>query len=506
MEKETRYTVNGELRANDPTGTTPEDPEATEDDTKDKVDDKNGKKISGYAIVFNKPSKPIPDGDSSFTEIIDPKALQNTDLSDVVMLSNHDYSKPLATVKAGTLKLDVDEKGLHFEATLPNTTDGSDTFENVKAGNIDSASFRFANASDQWSKDDDGNITRTITNIGDIFEISSVTVPAYDDSSVEVAKRSFDQFLNLNKEKKDTKNMTEKILIDNEKDSVELRSFEDYLRSRGEVRSGLTEDGTHGVLVPNEIVTPIFEFKTNKSDLAKFATVKTVNTASGSYPIATNNVSALNTKEELAALEDVECGINSVDFKILTRAGRLFLSSELIQDSAVDIKSEIKSQLSKMVTNTNNRNIINLMDAKAQAIEASNLDDIKKAFNVSLDPSLDKKVFISQSGFNWLDTQKDSDNRYLMNFNVSESTSATFLGAEVVIIPDNLFPKPTDGEIKLFIGDMAQFVVLFLRSNVVANWTVFDQFAEGLSVVLRSDYQVIDQNAMAKISLKTAAK
>lgn len=52
MDKETRYTISGELRANDPTGTTPEDPEATEDDTKDKVDNKDGKKISGYAIVF----------------------------------------------------------------------------------------------------------------------------------------------------------------------------------------------------------------------------------------------------------------------------------------------------------------------------------------------------------------------------------------------------------------------------------------------------------------------
>ncbi|MCM6821190.1 HK97 family phage prohead protease [Pediococcus pentosaceus] len=336
MDKETRYTINGELRANDPTGTTPEDPEATEDDTKDKVDNKDGKKISGYAIVFNKPSKPIPDGDSSFTEIIDPKALENTDLSDVVMLSNHDYSKPLATVKAGTLKLSVDEKGLHFEATLPNTTDGSDTFENVKAGNIDSASFRFANASDQWSKDDDGNVTRTITNIGDIFEISSVTVPAYDDSSVEVAKRSFDQFLNLNKKKKDTKDMVEKILIDNDSKTAELRSFEKYVRSRGEVRDGITTvEGAP--LVPSEIVTPIFRTKSNSIDLSAYVNKKSVSTKSGSYPIAKNSNAILATKEELAEIGEVDAGITAIDFNVTTKAGKIYLSSELVADSNFNV-------------------------------------------------------------------------------------------------------------------------------------------------------------------------
>lgn len=504
MDKETRYTINGELRANDPTGTTPEDSAPKEEDKKDKVDNKDGKKISGYAIVFNKPSKPIPDGKSSFTEIIDPKALENTDLSDVVMLSNHDYSKPLATVKAGTLKLDVDEKGLHFEATLPNTTDGADTFENVKAGNIDSASFRFANASDQWSKDENGNITRTITNIGDIFEISSVTVPAYDDSSVEVAKRSFDQFFNSNKEKKDIKNMTEKVLIDNDSKTAELRSFENYVRSRGEVRSGITTvEGAP--LVPSEIVTPIFRTNENSVDLASYVNKKSVSTKSGSYPIAKNNNNAiLATKEELAEIGNVDSGITAIDFNVTTKAGKIYLSSELVGDSNFDVESEVKAQLERLVVNTNNKNIMDLLN-KLEAKTATNLDEIKHIYNVDLDPSLEKMIIVNQTSFDYLDTLKDSDGRYLLQYSVADPTQSTLFGSKIVVVPDTVL-KPVEGEVDMFLGSLFDYVALFQRDQVTCHWENFDSYSEGLSIVLRNDYQVVDDSAMVKVTLKTAAK
>lgn len=419
------------------------------------------------------------------------------------MLSNHDYSKPLATVKAGTLKLDVDEKGLHFEATLPNTTDGSDTFENVKAGNIDSASFRFANASDQWSKDENGNITRTITNIGDIFEISSVTIPAYDDSSVEVAKRSFDQFLNSNKEKKDTKNMTEKILIDNDTKTTELRSFENYVKSRGEVRDGLTTVAG-APLVPNDIIHPIFYAKENSVDLASYVNKKSVSTKSGSYPIAKNNNAILATKQELADIVDVDAGITAIDFNVTTKAGKIYLSSELVADSNFNVESEVKAQLERLVINTNNKNIMDLLN-KLEAKTATGLDGIKHIYNVALDPSLEKMIIVNQTSFDYLDTLKDTDGRYLLQYSVADPTQSTLFGSKIVVVPDTVL-KPVEGEVDMFMGSLFDYVALFQRDEVMASWTNFDQYSEGLSILLRNDYQVVDDAAMVKVTLKTAAK
>lgn len=254
MEK--RLTVNAELRADTPKGTTPEEqplPQNEKNQNKPQQDPQQPSKsnqVEGYALLFNQPSKDL----GGFVEVIDPKALDNVDLSKVVMLDQHDYSKPLASVEAGTLKLDVDDKGLHFVATLdPSVSYASDTLNNVKNGNINSMSFRFDvdDGSDSWNKDDQGNVTRTVNQIKDLFEVSTVTVPAYDETNVNVddsVTRSYNQFI----ESEEKENMDKTIIDNNEKN--EVRSFEDFIRSRGELRDGLTTSGVAAV-IPQELVT-----------------------------------------------------------------------------------------------------------------------------------------------------------------------------------------------------------------------------------------------------------
>ncbi|MBW7636576.1 HK97 family phage prohead protease, partial [Bacillus licheniformis] len=73
------------------------------------------KVISGYALKFGTRSHNL----GGFIEIIDKRALDHTDLSDVRALIDHDPSKILGRVSAGTLKLDVDDVGLRFDITLP---------------------------------------------------------------------------------------------------------------------------------------------------------------------------------------------------------------------------------------------------------------------------------------------------------------------------------------------------------------------------------------------------
>lgn len=189
-------------------------------------------------------------------EVIDPKALDDVDLSHVVMLDQHDYSKPLASVEAGTLKLDVDDKGLHFTANLdPSVSYANDTFNNVKNGNINSMSFRFDvdDGSDSWTQDGD-QVTRTVNQIKDLFEVSTVTVPAYDDTNVnvdEASTRSYNKF--IEGEERDMN----KTIID-PKSNVEspVEAFDKYIRSYGESRDGLTTEGVKAV-IPQEVVTPV---------------------------------------------------------------------------------------------------------------------------------------------------------------------------------------------------------------------------------------------------------
>ena len=510
-----RLTINAELRAAEPTPQAPTEPQ--DSDKQDKTDNNpqpaktaqnSQKKLSGYAIVWNTPSKDL----GGFKEVVSPDALKGVDLSNVLMLNDHDYTQVLASVKAGTLKLTPDDKGLHFEATLPDTTTANDVFANVQAGNLDSCSFSFDvdDGSDEWNKDDQGNITRTINQIKDLFDVSVVAVPAYDSTNVNadnsdnknvnVDTRSYEQFIKGEKEK-----MTEKTIINNDA-KTETRSFEDFIRSRGEMRDGLTTSGATAV-IPEEVVTPVLELKNSKYNLAQYATVKTVSAGSGHYPIAKrNNTAVLATKEELADIADVDANMfEDVPFDVKTRAGKIALSNEIVDDSAVDIVAEVKNQLQKLVDNTDNQNIMKVLTSDPFKKEnATTTDDLKKIFNVDLDPALNKMWLVNQSGFNYLDTLKDNEGRYLLQPNPTAASGFSLFGAPVVMISDTVMPNNSDGSFPLIVGDMAEAVAVFRKSQISAQWDKFDQFAQGLSVIVRNDYKPISSDAAINISLSAA--
>ncbi|WP_444965372.1 phage major capsid protein (plasmid) [Pediococcus pentosaceus] len=502
MDKETRTLETGaELRSfddnKDSKQTTPDN---GTDEPKDKQPDVDDSKlhISGYALKFDTPSKDL----GGFVEVLDKDSLSDIELDGIKLLNNHDFSQVLAS-SPETMTLTVDNTGLKFEADLdPEVSFAKDVYQNVKNGNLDKCSFGFATDQDVFTKEGE-QVVRHIKKINSLFDVSIVAIPAYDDTDVQIAKRSFDQFLNLNKEKKDTKNMTEKVLIDNDSKTTELRSFENYVKSRGEVRDGLTTvEGSP--LVPSEIVTPIFRTNENSVDLASYVNKKSVSTKSGSYPIAKNNNAILATKEELAEIGNVDAGITAIDFNVSTKAGKVYLSSELVADSNFDIESEVKAQLERLVMNTNNKNIMNLLN-KLEAKTATDLDEIKHIYNVNLDPSLEKMIIVNQTSFDYLDTLKDTDGRYLLQYSVADPTQSTLFGSKIVVVPDTVL-KPVENEVDMFMGSLFDYVALFQRDEVMATWTNFDSYSEGLSVILRNDYQVVDGSAMVKVTLKTAAK
>lgn len=151
-------------------------------------------KLSGTAVVFNQPSE-----DMGFIETITPDALDGVDLSNVLLLYNHDFGNVLARTDAKNLQISVDNQGLHFEATLPNTTLARDVFTNVQAGNVKGCSFGFQIApnGDEWEVRD-GQQLHTINQIGDVVEISLTPIPAYTETSVNV-QRALDKVKGVKK-------------------------------------------------------------------------------------------------------------------------------------------------------------------------------------------------------------------------------------------------------------------------------------------------------------------
>lgn len=499
-----RLTTNANLKVDQDKPT----PDSQQDDQGQAQDKQQSNKIEGYALMFNQPSKDL----GGFVEVIDPKALDGVDLSNVIMLDQHDYSKPLASVKAGTLQLDVDDKGLHFTATIdPNVSYANDTLNNVKNGNINSMSFRFDtdDGSDSWTRDDNGQITRTVNKIKDLLEVSTVTIPSYNAGNVDVDKtsiRSYNQFIESEEQDK----MQKTLLNPAENPEQPSMAFENYIRSRGETRDGLTTKGAEAV-IPEEVVNPVLELKNSKYNLANYATVKTVGTGSGHYPIATRyNTATLATKEELAEIGDVDANMfENVKFETKTRAGKIALSNEIVDDAEVNIVAEVKNQLQKLVDNTDNAEIIKVLQGDTfQKKNVTNVDDLKKVFNVDLDPALQgtSTWLVNQSAFQVLDTLKDNEGRYLLQPDVTAPSGFSLLGQPVVKISNKFLPDNSDGTHPMILGDIAEAVAVFRRNQVTAQWDKFDMYSQGLSVVVRNDYQPISADAAFNLSLADSAK
>jgi uncharacterized protein len=147
-----------------------------------------GMTFSGYAAVFNSDSLPLP-----FTERIAPGAFRGSlrNRNDIKLLWNHDSGQPLASTRAGNLRLTEDERGLYVEATLPQTSVGRDASVLIREGIVDSMSFGFtvARNGEEWSED--GQV-RTLTKIS-LHEVSIVSFAAYPATAGSTAVRGLDK-------------------------------------------------------------------------------------------------------------------------------------------------------------------------------------------------------------------------------------------------------------------------------------------------------------------------
>lgn len=147
---------------------------------------KDSREIEGYAIVFNSESRDM----GGFKEVILPEAVDGVlENADILALLDHNQSRGVlarSTKMEGSLKLSVDDKGLRYKFTAPQTSLGNEVLEGISRGDIRSSSFAFAvtDSGQDWKKQADGTFLRTITSFADIMDVSAVYREAYPDTSV----------------------------------------------------------------------------------------------------------------------------------------------------------------------------------------------------------------------------------------------------------------------------------------------------------------------------------
>lgn len=147
--------------------------------------------VEGYAVVYDTPQT-YQFGDETYTETIVRGALDNADMRRTVMRYNHEDSVfALARTKNGSLQMMSDDRGLKIRAELIDTQSNRDVYKMIRSGLIDEMSFAFTVAEDIWTYSDDfKTVTRDITAIDVVYDVSAVDTGFYENTSIYA--RAFD--------------------------------------------------------------------------------------------------------------------------------------------------------------------------------------------------------------------------------------------------------------------------------------------------------------------------
>lgn len=300
-------------------------------------------------------------------------------------------------------------------------------------------------------------------------------------------------------EKKDKEEKRSMEVILNDKKETYTRSINQFIRTKGEKRDGLTTVGAEAVIPVDRITKPEKQPET-VVDLRQHVGRVPVTTGTGSYPILRANKNKMISVAELAknpALANPE--FTKVNYEIETYRGYIPVSQESLDDSDIDLGGLVAESIQRQSLNTSNAEIAaKLQTATAKTV--TTIDDLKDIVNVAIDPAYNVKFIASQSFFNELDKMKDNDGRYLLQQDVTVASGYKLLGREVVVMADDVIGK-TAGDKVAFVGDPSLFAKYFDRQQASVRWVDNDVYGQLLAGFIRFDVEVADTAAGFYVTL-----
>lgn len=275
------------------------------------------------------------------------------------------------------------------------------------------------------------------------------------------------------------------------------------------MNEGSDEDG--GLTVPKDIRTSVMELRRSEDALEPLVNVERVSTLSGSRVIEHHaDQTPFDNVDEAAEFPEVSTPqFEKYEYKVKKKGGILKVTRELLEDSAENIMGYLKKWIAKKAKATRNFMIIAMIReiTKDAEVPVEGLDDLKRIFNILLDPAiaLSSCVVTNQDGYNWLDTLKDKDGRYIMQPDPTKPMSTLLFGKYPVKKVGNktLPSKVVEGgyKVPIICGDLKEAITIFDRetltidiSNVAGKLWETDQ--TGIKVRERLDIVSVDEEAI----------
>lgn len=141
--------------------------------------------VEGYATTFNKPYELYEYDGVKYYEVIDRHALDNADMSDVIMQYDHE-GRVLARQSNKTLIVEPNDNGLFICADLSKSSASKEMYEEINNGLVTRMSWAFTVEEDSYNSE---IRTRTILKVKKVYDVSAVSIPANQDT--EISARSY---------------------------------------------------------------------------------------------------------------------------------------------------------------------------------------------------------------------------------------------------------------------------------------------------------------------------
>jgi HK97 family phage major capsid protein len=246
---------------------------------------------------------------------------------------------------------------------------------------------------------------------------------------------------------------------------------------KNKLSSGSGPDG--GYIIPEDITTTINELKMTVDNLEQYVTVVPVSTNKGSRTLERRadstpfqKLSEYGDPNAMAEMDSPQ--FDRLSYAIEDYAGFLPVSNDLLNDTDQALESYLRQWIAKKSRATRNSLILTVLAALDKSLIAGNLvDGIKKVLNVELDPafSLGATIFTNQDGFNYLDTVKDANGRYLLEDDIKSPSGKSIKGRPVIPLSNKTIATTAEGLAPFIAGDLKEAVVLWDREQMSVDMT-----------------------------------
>jgi HK97 family phage major capsid protein len=277
----------------------------------------------------------------------------------------------------------------------------------------------------------------------------------------DVAKDLFEE----EKEKMENK------VVEKPVEQNEVKNFLNAARSKFKNAMSEGSNANGGYTVPQDIQTEINELREAKDALQNLITVEPVKTLSGSrvFKARAQQTGFVEVPENGSIPEGATPQFTQLPYSVKKYAGFFKMTNEVLKDADQALRSTLVRWIGDESRVTRNKLILAELAKKAKTAVAG-FDDLKDIVNEMLDPAFESTTVVvtNQTGYNWLDKQKDADGNYLMQKDPTQPTRKLLFGIyPIQKVSNKDLPNDTTTGTKapIIIGDLKEAVVLFDREQ-----------------------------------------